>query len=303
MDFARLLPPTTDDGKPETCPLAGMPLESLGFSAIEQGDIPDATFIDGGSAVLFSTPSRCFGLIKVVAIATSGMERKGIKAHQYIVSITANDGGFTVKNQPLSGADERISACLDCELKGLPQETTPAMLIDPLRTLAEHAIAPAGIVIHDGSLRTTNAVIQERCAVSPGAIALAKTSGVLTSRNRPLGMALLRHAPAGAWICQLSDATHCVRLHPAASHVFLLEGDITPQALSLLAAWSKDLAFPGYPYPLQLADQLARVTNNERDAWRIILSSDKQAQEILNSEMRASDAHAMLEHILYGKEL
>jgi hypothetical protein len=63
------------------------------------------------------------------------------------------------------------------------------------------------------------------------------------------------------------------------------------------------MAFLGYPYPLVLADQLGRVTNDERDMWRTILASDKAASQLIAAELHASNSHDVLEHILYGKEM
>lgn len=303
MRFTKLFPPGSADSRPETCAIADakVSLDTARFSPIAQHDIPDITFIDGGSAVLFSTPTRAFGIIKVCEVRTKGLKRESIKLHEYLVSVTRN-GGFTVRSEPLAGADERVSACLDGEIQA---DATPEQLIDTLRTLAERSITPQGIAVHDGSLRTTDPVLQQRCPPQQDTFALAKSSAIVTSRNRPLGAALLERAPQGTWTVRLCDnplKTWAVRLHPRAAHVFLLEGTRDePALLHALASWSQDLAFPGYPYPLVLADQLGRVTNNERDAWRLILRSDAQAAEVIASESRAQDAHAQLEHILYGR--
>jgi hypothetical protein len=219
------------------------------------------------------------------------------------VSITVNGKQFLIRSEPLSNPDERITICLqrDIPKAELPEETAPEALIDVMRTIAEHCVScDHGIVIHDGSVRTTNGYLRKH--MDEEARGIAKTTGILTSRSRPVGLALLMTAPAGIWYATLSQDASFVRLHPAASHVFLVEG-MTPELLSLLAAWSADMAFPGYPYPLVLADQMARVTNNERDAWKMILASDEQAMRVISGELRASDCHAMLEHILYGKQM
>jgi hypothetical protein len=301
MDLKKLFPPSMQEAKDETCVIGEQQfrLDEVRFSSIAETALPDAVFIDGGSAALFSTPARCIGLIKVCAIHTAGLERKEIRLNQYLVSITANGRGFAVQSEPLGESSEEISRCLDGEL--IVPDATPEMLLDPLRTMAERAIAPQwGIVIHDGSFRTTNVLLQ-KCPPGTNASALSKTSGTVTSKQRPIGMALLTRAPKGAWHAHLAKGISCVRLHNHAAHTFLLEGNASAEVLSLLVAWSNDMTFPGYPYPLVLADQMARVTNNERDAWRIVLSNDENAMQILADELKASDAHAMLEHILYGR--
>jgi hypothetical protein len=299
MKFAKLFPPSSQHHGEETCIIAEQQfkLSDVRFSNIPETAVPSAAFVDGGSAVLFSTPARAFGILKVAVVHTEGLKRTAIQVHEYLVSVTRIDGTYAVRSESLGNADERVSACLEGEF---PAEVEmPEMLFDTLRTLAEWAAAPQGIVIHDGSLRTTNKLLQGRC--SPHAHALAKTTSILTSMQRPLGMALLTLAPSGCWHASLIANTSCVRLHASAAHTFLLEGDATPEVLSLLRAWSADMSFPGYPYPLVLADQMARVTNNERDAWRMILKSDVEAAKVIDDEMKAQNAHDMLEHILYGR--
>jgi hypothetical protein len=91
-----------------------------------------------------------------------------------------------------------------------------------------------------------------------------------------------------------------VKLHPSAERPFMIE-HADNIALSLLHVWSDDSAMPGYPYPLVLVDQLARVTNEERDMLRAKLVSDKEFAAKVLPEMRSADAHDVLEHILYGK--
>jgi hypothetical protein len=303
MDFARLFPPGSRENKLEWCTIGEQTcrLDETQFFPIVKAEVPDAAFVDGGSAVLFATPARCFGLIKVAVVHTAGLKRKEVAMHSYLVSITANGGSFLVRSEALGGADKKVSACLDGEFT-IP-EATPEMLLDPLRTLAEYAVAPDGLVVHDGSLR--NPVPYLSCKPKDTAVAVAKTSGVLTSGQRPVGLALLHRSPAGAWRTHLATngvQTHAAKLHERSGHIFFIEGKrVSDEVFSLLAAWSADMSFPGYPYPLILADQLARVTNNERDAWRMILSSDQNAAKILSDELKANDAHAMLEHILYGK--
>jgi hypothetical protein len=302
MKFARLFPPGSDDPSVETCTLgsASLNISDVKFDEIPKAELPDATWVDGGSAVLFKTPSRAIGIVKVCQVKTQGLKRQEVQTHSYLVSITANGTSFLVCAESLSNPHESVTSCLNREIpkSGLPPETTPEMLLDPVRMLAERCIT-GGIVIYDGSTRTLHPFLQKHMRAAP---AIAKTTSILTSKSRPIGVALLMRAPAGVWQAKLGENIVCVRLHASASHIFMVE-QATDEILSLLHAWSADMAFPGYPYPLVLADQLARVTNNERDAWKLILASDEDAAKILSGELRASDAHAVFEHILYGKEL
>jgi hypothetical protein len=193
----------------------------------------------------------------------------------------------------------------------LPEDITPAGVIDVVRTCAEFAVAKSlstgATVIRDGSSRTTNRFLAMQAAHVPS---IAKTSDVLTSYGRPIAQALSELAGSGTWVaaCHQENAmakmpsVAIAKLHDASTHVFLVES-MTASVLSTLKHWSCDLAFPGYPYPLVLADQLARVTNQERDAHRAILLADPALAKLLRAELRASDAHDVFEHILYGKEM
>jgi hypothetical protein len=189
----------------------------------------------------------------------------------------------------------------------VPDEGMGEHLIDLLRAEGERRLGiavetatppieshVAQLIVHDGSTR-----IPIGLPLAKNAIGIMKTNSILTSAHRPLPVALLERAPAGIWAAELED-TWCVRLHPRASHIFLVDGACDAAAIALLASWSDDAAFPGYPYPLVLADQLARVTNNERDAWRVLLKDDLAASHIIDEGL-SSDAHDMLEHILYGR--
>jgi hypothetical protein len=289
--------------------------------------IPDATWIDGGSAPLVSTPTRAVALIKTAAITTIGRERRDIGAGTMLVSITASGDEFLIRTQHINGEELLLPETIRRdELAATPEERallTPLLLIDTLRTLAEHTLAArhTGIVILDGSLRHVDPYLRAQCQPRRGMNALAKTSALLTSHGRPLTAAVLARGPRSMWSALLDHTANttapkdnatksmwCVKLSANASRAFLLEtsadasvGGSARALLDLLAFWSRDSAFPGYPYPLVLADQFARVTNHEQEMWRAMLASDAKAAARLRSELPASDAHDVLEHILYGK--
>jgi hypothetical protein len=386
MDFSELFPDApAQDYTNETCSISGGPIaiDTLRFGAIPTpgaNALNEAAWIDGGSAVIVSTPSRAIALLKTCAVLTTGLERKGIIIDTALVSITATETGFLIRTKSMSGESMTLPATITREeLSSDPEERallTPIQLVDTLRALAEHGLAcrmtenassvqsvvrpslrasdqherretggvgPFGkdlsrderdtpreqdgrtrrIVIKDGSLRTPNKYLTAHCAPKGDArervFALAKTSALITSKARPLTAAIMARAQHDAtnhvWSATLDSATRCVRLHEHARSAFLLESAAkdadAPQAaaqyatatLALLRAWSSDAAFLGYPYPLVLADQLARATNREMEMWRAMLAADTTSFERLRDELRASDTHDMLEHILYGKQM
>lgn len=301
MGYGELLPQATLSLDGEH--LNGTPLESIAFSPIPAVPVPDASFVDGGSAILFRTPARAIGVIKLCCVTTRGMQREHIRLATHLVSITASDGRFVVRSQPMQGSSTDVEAIISRdwtrEELSLPDDAAPETLLDPLRMLAEHAFCPDGVTILDGSVRTLARITTPRQHLAT----LAKTTSLLTSCGRPACVALSQRAPAGTWQAEIMDGCRCLRLHAAATHTFLLEGDASESTLSLLHAWSADAAFPGYPYPLVLADQLARVTHQEQEMLRATLAADRTIAGQLLAEARSTDAHDMLEHILYGKEM
>jgi len=313
MDYSTLFPAVVDDGKPETIFIGGkvhavddiliLPLPA--GSALPHG----AAWVDGGSAALFSTPSRCVALIKIGVVMTIAKRREKVIVHQYLVSVTRDGDAFIVRNLPLADAQPLAALHQTIIAKEFDDETKPIEVIDAVRVLAEHEFSgtllvahPAIVLVRDGSFRSQSAFLRQRVIARNRECAVAKTSFLTTSKNRPLAQAI------GLRTMELSDTTWVAtigevllaKLHPAAERPFMIE-HADDAALTLLHAWSADAAMPGYPYPLVLVDQLARVTNEERDMLRAKLVSDKEFAARVLPELRSADAHDVLEHILYGK--
>ena len=305
-----------------------LPVINLSLAA----PLQQAVFIDAGSMILFTTPSRVIGIIRVCAVHTAGLQRTRIERVTYLVSITqecdaADDEVFLSSAEPIGQSDERIEQCLTRtitkkEIADASREFNLSTLLDTLRTLAERAFAPFdGVVVFDGSIRTTNRYLQNHLLYREHEYALAKSSSLVTNKHRPLGAAIKQIVARTAgnlsktntlgWSVSLGAAggalLSCVQLHASSKHVFLLEGNARcdekslASIASLLASWSCDAAFLGYPYPLLLADQLARVTMQEQATWKALLATNATVGPLLFEELRSSDAHATFEHILYGK--
>ncbi|MGH9066709.1 MAG: DNA double-strand break repair nuclease NurA, partial [Acidimicrobiales bacterium] len=94
------------------------------------------------------------------------------------------------------------------------------------------------------------------------------------------------------------------RLDPAARFAFRVDfparlpDGVTPEeALALVAAVSDDAAFPGYPYPLSVADRLAACPPWVRDEARLML--DEHLEEVgVGLEQRErcfADRHRLME--------
>jgi len=298
MQFSSLFPDAYIDRSTEAIAFrkTNVRICDVAFSEITPLAVGALRWIDGGSATIISTPARCVAIIRVVAVQTNALERTHIDGWTYLVSITSTAATFIVRCQPVGVDHKEIASVLTREIEKatLPEDTTPESLVDPLRVLAERSV---GNGVIDGSSRLLHPLLAE-VAKRP---AIAKTSELLTNNGRPLASALQERAPSGVWYARVGPLV-LVRLHPHASHIFIVES-ANDELLSALMAWSADVTFYGYPYPLILADQLARITNQERDMWRATLACDPVYGMMLAKELRSTDAHDVLEHILYGKQM
>ena len=200
-----------------------------------------------------------------------------------------------------------------------------------LAGLMEHELDRGDIAIRDGTLQTAvrNEAGPASAAFSAAAgrgvvlTALAKTSALFTSSGVSLLAAvekLSRDAGrTGAWyyhpLVKNDHPEHraeifACRLHPSSKHVFRFE-ILRDQARAMdecalrrvfwdLAANSRDLSFPGYPYGLVDVDETARVRRSECSALKALLASalaGKGSWQRIESHLSAQDAHDVLDQI------
>ena len=98
----------------------------------------------------------------------------------------------------------------------------------------------------------------------------------------------------GCWTYHMENKTYFVKLHEKAKHVFRFEGN--PEILPHLMNNSRDALFLGYPYGLILADQLARVSNEEKNSLRMNFLLRKENKEIMGY-LNATNAHEILDRM------
>ncbi len=137
--------------------------------------------------------------------------------------------------------------------------------------------------------------------------AVAKTCSLLTTEGEPLIAAADRISEGKDGYIIVSHeknerhkATVCVaRLNQNASYIFRVEtadaGDLEA-FLAALKLQSNDLAFPGYPYGLIMADRFARVSGNDAEITKSKMAATANAEmkELLRQE-KALDAHRILD--------
>ena len=193
--------------------------------------------------------------------------------------------------------------------------------------LIENVLLEEDILVRDGSLQTTitgeadyaNRAYRAALANNIRFTGLSKTSTLYTDTGMPLFSAISilskRNHIGLPWyyypIVDIEAPDHrarmyAVNLHTKSKHVFRFEilkdqdPAYDPDILKVLAANSKDIAFPGYPYGLIEADRVARVRHEEVDSLKIQILSEISRLGVwdeLESFLRATDAHEFLDSI------
>ncbi|MFP5376019.1 MAG: DNA double-strand break repair nuclease NurA [Acidimicrobiia bacterium] len=248
-----------------------LPLHRLGPPA-------DAWAVDGGQALV--ADARC---IQVVATRAARVRFAGGRC-------TAEDEG-ELRHHLLGGADERARALADLAVPGLAADTPVDVNLlrdrwewDAVARCVEEADAGA-LVLVDGDLQPDWRIPSPLLA---GLLARAAERGVtlagvtkhssLARGGAPLvGQLELEAAaslgPRAMWLAPVArtraaerpDAGEGIqvvaaRLDPDARFAFRVDlpAGVDPAvALGRLSALCDDAAFPGYPYPLTVADRLA----------------------------------------------
>lgn len=184
------------------------------------------------------------------------------------------------------------------------------------------------MIILDGNLRATypseESVISktyESC-IDNGVLllALSKTSNLMTSVGDTLVAKLHRlslsekinefkrwfYYPAFKSKESSHNAeTYFLKLHQLSDYIFTLDilkdqndnADVN-KVMGLLAIYSRDAAFPGYPYGLIKADSLARVTNSESDMFLTRLSHKNQKLfKLIKPYVNSLGSHSVLDNM------
>ena len=151
----------------------------------------------------------------------------------------------------------------------------------------------ADYILMDGTLEPTLKNEEKYLLHLPASVsALAKTCSLFTtSGNNPIVL-LNKMAGKGCWKYHVENKTYFVKLHEKAKHVFRFEGNAG--VLPHLVHNSRDALFLGYPYGLIVADQLARVSNEEKKSLRMNFLLRKENKEILEY-LNATNAHEILD--------
>lgn len=245
--------------------------------------------IDGGSSPLLITPSVC---IVYVRVASVHYLPKNISLENYLVTIIPfeKDNNLYVRATAIhsSGQEELFAE----PIKTFGDNPSLESIGGLARKLLEwryvkKAQSKVDIVLWDGSLTTITKVEKNHKPI--GCIAVAKSTSAMGSWQG--------FSKQGLWAARVNQETYFARLHEKSKHILRIDTN-NKELLDSLVAWSCDPVFLGYPYPLVVADELARVSFAQTSSLRAQLQS-VLGEDWKNLSFGEQDAHSILDSMKF----
>jgi len=263
--------------------LEGNKIDSVTYKELVLDERKPITAIDGGSAVLLQTANNCLLFVRIIAATMT--TRKTIKKTEGYVLAVNKEQKITVTFYPLVGPKEKLFTI---------EETLLAAANLGRKMLEWQAVdAAEGIVAWDGSLTPTNDVEAKYLPKHEKLIGVSKTTGTLGNWK------VFSESPEKPWKAHAFGTVWFAKLHEKAKHYFRVDAQDSA-LIDVLLPWSCDPSFLGYPYPLILVDQLARVSNEEAGIQKIQLQTTAGKKwDALAEGSAASDAHEILDSLQF----
>ncbi len=289
-------------------------------------------FVDGGNAEIFRAPDCSLQFLRFAAVVFSGTKRLFMqKKEGYVLVSSLHTHGamhmtlmgygdlaslapFTLSyDDPLLlHGNQRTKLQIFAELFRSLYEIQFAQEV--LKTFSAHQKNP--VLVLDRALLPGN-VYEEKAFASLYATAqqtksvicgLNKTTALLTNTGESIIQCLSRFGKNRCWIYyplfSSYDPKHrallsFVKFHSLSQHIFRFEIHSSQEeniytTASLLASLSNDGAFLGYPYGLVAVDQLARVSNREKESLQLLFLNHTKSSTFSTT---ALDAHEILDRI------
>lgn len=279
--------------------------------------------VDGGNAEIFKTPKAALHRVRTANVFLQSNR---------IISARQREGYVMAKaSVTQTGNIECEANVIDSNLDFTPLPTLrsqdPCTLAEMSRRMLEIAASKAAVkelsshscgklLVIDGTLETKTELereeMEELKKIAAEACvtiaAVAKTCSLLTNKGNALIPAVGRLSAKAGYIAvgEGTEENHraviaIARLNEASQYLFRIEAeneDLLKTVVQELAGQSNDLAFPGYPYGLVMADRLARVSNEEAEVIKakLLATAGKEIRELIE-QSKALDAHGILDRI------
>ena len=300
-----------------------------GWTDIGQADKSRATFVDGGNSSIIKTPAAELQRIRTAAVATENNKlAEAVQKEGYLlVKLELDDAGkirckAELKESTLELGSDDLSG-IAYETAGTGENTSALVkFCETARRLAEMNAAQNAVmrkrskfIVLDGTLEAFNAAemraIRELMAAAADKNiiigSVAKTCSLLTDAGKPLLEAVEGvsgknegYIIVAEGLSERHNATVAVaRLNSSANYIFRIEAANKAELLQLIPALkeqSNDLAFPGYPYGLIMADRFARISEQDAELTKAKIRATAAADvKALLKDEKALDANSVLD--------
>ena len=302
-----------------------------GWMSIGKAGKTRATFVDGGNSSIIKTPAAELQRIRTAAVATENNKlAEAIQKEGYLLAKLAPDEAGKIQCRP-ELRESTLEIGID-DLTGISSETavkaanTDALVkfCETARRLAEIKTAQNAVIrkksrfiVLDGTLEAFNAaemraIVELMAAGVDNSVVIgsvAKTCSLLTDSGKPLLEAVQGIAGNNEGYIIVGEGLKeghraivaIAKLNNSSNYLFRIEAadkDELSQLTSMLAGQSNDLAFPGYPYGLIMADRFARISDNDVEITKskIVATATAEMKELLKHE-KALDAHSVLDNM------
>jgi hypothetical protein len=297
------------------------------------------TFVDGGNLEILKAADFSLSLVRIYySIYKNNKKIRSKKLEFYALIYADNKDGeifyktklFSENKEILPDEEDLIFNSFDSSLRRGLHRIDISRIAGVIRRFSELKIASevikelnkGDVLVLDGSLQSaiTNENKYLNCLFKKGLernisiTALSKSCTLMTDRGSSLIAILGMICPEGRWyyypVVEINSLEHqaemfFVKFHEKSKHIFRFEiykkqkfniGKI----LSLIAENSNDPIFLGYPYGLIEADKFARISNNELDYFKTMLTLKLgKVMGKLDKNLSARNAHDILDKISY----
>ena len=271
------------------------------FQEITANENKTIAFIDGGQAEIISTGNFCLSFIRIAAVFFNNNKKINQTNKEFYLFTKAkylnNDLYYESKifgDKSINEEDLLISSN-DSSIKTGSERAPISKITNMARRFAELSLAKeiqADHIILDGTLEPT--FKNEEKYIPDNVSALAKSSSLFTTSGNSPVILLNKIGLSNCWSYFLENKTYFVKLNSKAKHVLRFEGN--KEVLPHLIHNSNDALFLGYPYGLIFVDQIARVSNSEKNSLKMNFLLRKDNQEIAEY-LSTSNAHEILDNI------
>ncbi len=275
-------------------------------------------FVDGGNSPLLQSPSFTAGIIRTAVITmryekTISTDINTFAAFAY--KKKDNNAALKTFSLPTTGhlpetiAENIGKSRLDMETSELLSLMRRMSEIETCIDLAK-SLDEGDIIVLDGALdcmhKPEKEMMQEliKTCVDNNIliIAVAKTTTIVKKGDTITARLSYIKEDSGPWYT-IIDGRFYAKLHKRSGHIFRIgfaeeqiEDIDLAKVMGMLYFYSRDIAFPGYPYGLLKADRFARVSDEESEMLRTKLLMAGLEKEI-SPYIRSVDAHNILDNM------